>query len=318
MLAEELEATLRAFQESRVLLTAIELDVFAAVEGGATADDVAQRLGLEPRATEMLLNALAAMELLSKRDGRFSNQPVANELLSPNARQAMLHNAHRWHTWSTLTDRVRGTAPAEVHRTLDSGRHESLLEMLNRRAGKRAPRLLNAIGAEGVHRLLDIGGGSAAYSVAFAEANADLRADVFDLPEVIPITKRYIAAAGFEGRVRAVPGDLLTDELGSGYDLILLFSLAHLLSEEQNRGLFERCHRALAPGGRVAIHDHILAADKTSPHAGALFALNMLVATPGGATYSFDEYAAWLRDAGFREVERKEIEGPTDVVIGRR
>jgi SAM-dependent methyltransferase len=136
---------------------------------------------------------------------------------------------------------------------------------------------------------------------------------------VLPITEEYIARAGMQGRILTQPGDLLTSEFGSGYDLVLLFSVTHLLGEQENRSLLARCCRALRPGGRVAIHDHILDEDKTKPRAGAIFALNMLVATRNGGTYSFTEYSLWLRDAGFSAVERRELEGaPTGIVIGVR
>jgi SAM-dependent methyltransferase len=319
---EELESKLRAYEESRVLLTAIELNVFTSVEGGATAKEAAGRLNTEPRATEILLNALVSLGMLHKREGRFGNEPLAARFLvdgSPeNSRAGMMHTAHRWHTWSKLTSRVRGDAMAEEYRKLDSERHEALLARLHRRAAKRAPRLVAAIGTHGVRRLLDVGGGSAAYSITFAKASPEIEAEAFDLPEVIPITERYIAAAGLTERVRARAGDLLEDEFGSGYDLILLFSVAHLLGESENRSLLERCHRALAPGGRVAIHDHILDSDKTGPRTGAIFALNMLLVTPRGGTYSYEEYDRWLRDAGFSAVERIEIGEPTGIVIGSR
>ena len=322
MVLDDFELALRAFQESRILLTAIELNVFTAVEGGATAEEAARRLGTSPRATGMLLNALVALELLRKRGDVFENGPLAARFLadgSPeNARPAMLHLAYRWHTWSTLTDRVRGIRPPEEFRSLDPSRYEALLAMLDRGARERAPGLVAAIGTQGVRRLLDIGGGSAAYSIAFASAGPDIEAEVLDLPEVVAITKRYIVKSGLADRVRARAGDLLSDEFGSGYDLILMFSVAHLLGEQENRSVLERCRRALAPGGRVAIRDHILDASKTAPRAGAIFALNMLVATHNGGAYSYDEYASWLRDAGFGDVERREIKGPTSVIIAMR
>lgn len=322
MTAEELELTARAFQESRVVLTAIELNVFTAVGDGATAGGVAGKLATDPRATEILLNALVAIGLLHKRDGVFGNEPLAEKMLSDdspeNARAGMLHMVHLWELWSTLTDRVRGiTAPKEF-RARGTSHHEALLASLNRRATERAPRLAAAIGTDGVRRLLDVGGGSAAYSIAFARESEAIAADVFDLPDVVPITERYIERAGLSGRIHTKAGDMLADDFGEGYDLVLLFSVTHMLGVDQNRDLIRRCYKALAPGGRLAIHDFVLEADKTAPRGGALFAINMLVATRNGSSYSEEEYSSWLREAGFASVERKSIEGPTSVVIGKR
>ena len=113
-LPEDLMQRLRAFQESRILLSAIELDLFTAVSPPAPAGEVAARLGSEPRATEMLLNALVALGMLTKRDGVFHNTPVAARYFvqgSPDcARPAMMHIVHLWDTWSNLTKRVRPDA----------------------------------------------------------------------------------------------------------------------------------------------------------------------------------------------------------------
>jgi SAM-dependent methyltransferase len=103
---------------------------------------------------------------------------------------------------------------------------------------------------------------------------------------VLPPAEENIAAAGLSGRVRLRVGDLRHDEFGEGYDLILLSAVCHMLDHAENQDLLARVGRALAPGGRAVIQDHIMQAEKTAPRAGALFAINMLVGTPGGSTYS--------------------------------
>jgi ubiquinone/menaquinone biosynthesis C-methylase UbiE len=165
--------------------------------------------------------------------------------------------------------------------------------------------------------MLDVGGGSGAYAIAFAQANPQLRAEVFDQPAVLAIAQRHIREAGLEDRISTRVGDLRTDEFGGGYDLVLLSAICHMLSEEENRNLLARVYRALAPGGRVAIQDFLLRADKTGPRAAALFSLNMLVNTRGGASYSEDEYTRWLREAGFGEVRRIPLPGPAGVLVGQ-
>jgi cyclopropane fatty-acyl-phospholipid synthase-like methyltransferase len=166
--------------------------------------------------------------------------------------------------------------------------------------------------------MLDVGGGSGAYAIAFAKANPQLRVEVFDQPAVLAIARRHIREAGLEERISMRAGDLRTDEFGGGYDLVLISAICHMLGAEENRNLLERANRALVEGGRVAIQDFLLRADKTGPRAGALFSLNMLVNTQGGASYSEDEYTAWLREAGFGEVRRVSLAGPTGVLVGRR
>lgn len=111
-------------------------------------------------------------------------------------------------------------------------------------------------------------------------------------------------------------GDLTKDEFGSDYDLILLSAICHMLSPKQNQDLFRRCYRALAAGGRIVIRDFILDPDKTAPRSAAVFAINMLVATRGGSTYTEGEYRRWLTGAGFQQVTRTEPSG--DLIMALR
>ncbi len=317
---DELMNIMRNFQESRVLLAAVELDLFTAVGEGGSADEVAARLKTHPRATEMLLNALVAVGALTKSGGVFRNTPETARYLvagSPeNQRPALMHTVHVWKAWTTLTDCVRaGTAvlPPGVE-ARDKQWTQAFIAAMHRNAMSAAPALVEAVGAAGVRRLLDIGGGSGAYSIAFAQANPELRAEVLDLAAVVPIAQKHIAEAGLGERVTTRVGDLLTDEFGENYDLILLSAICHMLSPEENQDLLRRCRRALAPGGRIVIRDFVLDPDKTSPKAAALFALNMLVNTRAGSTYNEAEYRAWLDAAGFDGVARLR----PDLILARR
>jgi (2Fe-2S) ferredoxin/precorrin-6B methylase 2 len=321
-LPDELAQTLRAFQESRVMLTAIELDLFTAVGQGANAREVAGKLATDPRATEMLMNALVAMGMLTKQAGRFHNTPLAARYFvkdSPDdARPAMMHTVHLWQRWSTLTDCIRaGTAVAR-----EDVRGEewtwAFIAAMHRGAIERAPQVVQAVGTESVERLLDVGGGSGAYSIAFARASQKIRAEVLDLETVIPIAQSHIEKAGLAGRVKTRAGDLRAGKLGEGFDLVFVSAICHMLSPAENRDLLQRCHAALAASGRIVIQDFILEADKTAPKWAALFALNMLVGTRAGSSYSEEEYAAWLGEAGFQNVRRIRLPGPSGLMLGTR
>ena len=315
---------LRAYQDSRILLTAIELDLFNAVGADAPAEEIAERLDTDPRATEMLLNALVAVEMLKKRDGLFTSTPMAAQYLtagSPdNERDAWMHSVNQWARWSRLTSCIRtGKAPVlpEIGARGESW-IRAFIAAMHRNAAGRAPQLVETVGASTVTRMLDIGGGSGAYSIAFALANPDLHAEVFDLPEVLPIAQGHIDDAGLTGRVVTRAGDLRRDDFGDGYDLILLSAICHMFGEDGNRDMLRRAYRALAPAGRVAIQDFVLEEDKTAPRMGAVFALNMLVSTHGGNSYSHEEYTGWLKEAGFRDVRRHWPGEPTGLIVGVR
>jgi uroporphyrinogen-III synthase/predicted O-methyltransferase YrrM len=317
---DKLIERIRAFQESRVLLTAIELDVFAVTSEGVTAAAVAQKLGADPRSTEMLLNALVALGVLDKRDGVFRNTPEAARQLCGESRLALMHTVHLWPRWSTLTECVRaGTA---VARQPTEARGEdwttAFIAAMHRNATERAPLVVQAVDAGALRRMLDLGGGSGAYSIAFARANPELRAEILDLAAVVPIARGHIERAGLVGRVTARAGDLGAASYGEGFDLVFISAICHMLGPEGNRAMLRKSFQALAPGGRVVIQDFILEPDKTAPLQAALFSLNMLVGTEKGSSYSADEYADWLRDTRFIEIRRVRLPGPTGLMIASK
>jgi (2Fe-2S) ferredoxin/precorrin-6B methylase 2 len=321
---DDVTSKIRSFQESRVILTAIELDLFTAVGTGASAAEAAGRIGTDARATEMLLNALCAMRLVRKKDGVFHNTPVSNRYFvagSPDyARDSLMHSVNLWTRWSTLTECTRAGTSVGRNEISDRGTEWTrfFIAAMSRNARERAPWVVRAIGAEGKKRMLDVGGGSAAYTIAFCRANASLEAEVFDLPSVVGLAQQYIENAGLTARIKTRAGDLLNDSLGSGFDFVLVSQICHSLSESENLELVKKCHAALEPGGLLAIQEFILESDKTAPKWAALFALNMLVGTCAGNTYSEDEYVAWLKEAGFQGVRRIHLPGPSGLVMGTR
>ena len=307
----DLMQAMRGFQESRVLLTAIELDLLPACAAGATAEAVAGAVGCDPRATGMLLNALAALGVLAKDGDRYRCTEAGAAL--GRERAGLMHMVHLWDTWSSLTGCVRSGTTARTGPS--GGQVEHFIAAMHSRARTVAGDALRVVGADGVRRMLDVGGGPATFAIAFAQANPGLRAEVMDLGPVLPIAQGHIRDAGLAGRVTVREGDLRSDAFGAGYDLVLVSAICHMLSEDENRDLLARCARALAPGGRIAIREFILDPDRTGPPTAALFALNMLVGTPRGNSYTEAEYRSWLEQAGCTETLRPEPAG--DWIIGR-
>jgi (2Fe-2S) ferredoxin/2-polyprenyl-3-methyl-5-hydroxy-6-metoxy-1,4-benzoquinol methylase/DNA-binding CsgD family transcriptional regulator len=323
VLPDDLNARIRAFQESRAILTALELDIFTAVGEHASPAEVAGRLDTDPRATEMLLNALTAMGLLLKQGHRFRNTPVAARYFStasPDcARTALLHTANLWKSWSTLTECVRAGTAVGIAAAAGPGDVwvQTFIAAMHRNASERAAAVVRAVGAvEG--RMLDIGGGSGAYSIAFAQANPQLEVDMMDQSQVAPIAQAHIREAGLEGRVHVRCGDLRSSSFGEGYGLAFVSAICHMLSPEENRDFLRRCFPALAPHGRIVIQDFILEPEKTAPKSAALFALNMLTGTRGGSTYSEPEYRAWLEAASFRHIQHLTMPGPASLMVADR
>jgi predicted O-methyltransferase YrrM len=306
---------------SRCILSALELDIFTAVGNGAEISQIARKINANARATGMLLNALVSLGLLTKRGDAYQNTPESARFFvqgsKDNHRNGLLHIANIWHRWSTMTDAVRGGTRVASDREDTSEWTRNFIDAMDHIAKDRAPLVVKALGTTGVRRVLDLGGGSGAYSIAFAEASPDVQCEILDVPEVLPIATEYVGKAGLLSQVSIRPGNMLQGEFGSGYDIIMLNAICHMFSEEQNQDIFRRARQALAPNGRLAMQDFILNPDKAGPPFAALFSLNMLVATEAGASYNESEYTQWMKAAGFREVSRINLPGPADLIVGQ-
>ena len=320
MLPDRLEQMIRGYMPSRCILTALELDIFTAVGDGANAEQIGARLHANVRAVGMLLNALVALKLLSKSGDDYKNTPESARFFvegsKDNQRNGLVHTADIWHRWSTLTDAVRKGTRVPIGRDDTPEWTRNFIAGMQRNARDRAPLVVKALGAACVRRVLDLGGGSGAYSIAFAKAGPEVQCEVLDLPEVVSLTAEYVGQAGVSARVSVRAGDMVRDDFGSGYDVIMLNAICHMFSEEQNRDIFRRAHQALALNGRLVVQDFILNPEKTAPQHAALFSLNMLVATDGGASYSELEYTRWMNAAGFSEVCRIHLPGPSGLIVG--
>jgi predicted O-methyltransferase YrrM len=298
----------RNFMESRILLTGAELNLFTLLASSPlTAQEVAARIGTNLRALIIVLDALAAMELLVKKEGRYSCPPEISSLLSEKSPESILpmvqHMAHVWQRWSKLTQKVKGREePDKSAESQEANQISAFIGAMHAIAARLAPGIVAAVNAETARNLLDVGGASGTYTMAFLRAAPKMRATLFDKPEVIPIARKRLAEAGFLDRVILMGGDFYLDEFPSGHDLVFVSAIIHQNTPEQNLSLYQKGFRALLPGGRIVIRDHIMEPDRTQPRDGAIFAVNMLVGTFGGNTYTYEEIYAGLEQAGFTRI----------------
>ena len=299
----------RGYRGACVLFAAADLDIFSILdEVPATAQALATKLGADARATTILLDALSAMGLLVKEDGKYSLGPGVAELLTEGGAGNVLgmvrHRANCLRWWVQLGQVVKSGKPAERQPSLRGAGADqaAFIGAMHNFSEPVAAQVVGELGPLNFRHLLDIGGASGTWTIAFLRAVGEARATIFDLPEVIPLAKRHIAEAGLGERVTFVGGDFYTDDLPGGADFAWLGAIAHQNSREQNRQLFAKIYAALDNDGVVVLRDVVMNPSRTKPEAGAMFAINMLVATEGGGTYTFDEFKSDLVDAGFGEV----------------
>jgi precorrin-6B methylase 2 len=201
----------------------------------------------------------------------------------------------------------------------EAGEQETFIGAMHNVSAPVAGQVIQAVQPLRFNHLLDIGGASGTWTIAFLRACPAARATLFDLPHVLPMAQRRLAAAGLSERVELAPGDFYTDALPPGADLAWVSAIVHQNSRQQNRALFAKVFAALAPGGRIALRDILMDESRTRPAAGALFAVNMLVATADGGTFTFAELREDLAAAGFvRHTLARQDEAMNSVVLAAK
>jgi len=307
----------RNFMESRILLTAAQLDLFSLLaKSSLTAPEIANRLGGELRAVTILLDALAAMELLKKHNGAYICEPSAAEWLTAEAQRNVLpmiqHAGNLWTRWSNLTTLVAGSRIDE--KASEQWLH-SFIGAMHAIGAPQADRIVAKINPGEARRLLDIGGASGTYTTAFLRTSPELKATLFDRPEVVKMAKERLREVGMLDRTTFVAGDFYADALPAGHDLAFVSAIIHQNSPEQNEAFFRRVFQSLLPGGRLVIRDHVLEPDRTAPRPAAIFAVNMLTGTSGGNCYTFEEIRECLTRANFERVRLLEPDARMDGLV---
>jgi SAM-dependent methyltransferase len=319
---EEIRALANSFQQSRILLSAFELDLFTVIDKHMlTSSEVAKQINTDERATDRLMNALVALGFLRKVKSKFYNEEHSSQYLvkgKPEFMGGLFHSIGLWDTWSCLTDAVQ--AGKSVNKNLHSNSRvdwlESFIGAMHYRGIKEAKLTSMLLDLTNVKRMLDVGGGSGIFSIEFIKKNPVLKSIVFDLPEVIPITQRYVEAENMSSNISFIGGNYLEDAFSADYDLIFLSAILHINSNNENKILIKKCYDALNPNGQIIIKDWIMSEDRVEPAGGAYFALNMLVGTDSGDTYTESEMKEWFNSAGISKIEKKATGFGSALLIG--
>jgi ubiquinone/menaquinone biosynthesis C-methylase UbiE len=314
-----------SFTPSRVLSSALQLGVFSHVAAGQqTAAEIAKAAEADERAMSMLLDALVGLQLLSKSKEGYALTPLSEKYLvrsSPTYVGTMMETERMWNTWGHLTEVVRTGKPVRAIEEKEVAEEffPMLVRSLHVMNSEPARRLASALGAGQTHRglrVVDIACGSAVWGIAIAEADKEAHVTAQDFPGVFEVTREFVKRHHVEDRFDYLPGDLKEVNFGEDrFDLAILGNIVHSEGEHSSRDLFKRLHRALRAGGRLAILEMVPNDERTGPPFALLFALNMLVNTEEGGTYTLSEYTAWLKDAGFARTETADIGTHSPAII---
>lgn len=296
-----------------IVEAAIRNKIFDTLDGGPkTAAEVATAGGATERGVRMLLDALTAMELIGKQGETYSLTPESSAFLVSKKRSfqggIFLHlSKHILPGWMKLTDIVRNGRPA-VSVNQQAGGAEffaGLVEEILPMSYPSAQALAAALKLEDAKEpvsVLDVAAGSGVWSIALAQRSPQVKVTAVDWPPVIAVTRKVTAKFGVSERYQFVESDLLKADFGSGHHIATLGHIIHSEGEARSRELLGKVFNALAPGGTVVIAETMPNDDRAGPLFALLFAVNMLVSSDQGNTYTLGEMTGWLKSAGFTDV----------------
>jgi SAM-dependent methyltransferase len=304
------------------LHAAVKLDVFSHLSAGnLTAVEISCLTGSDERGMAMLFNALSALELLEKTGDTYRATPFASEYLSRKSDKYLghiiMHHHHLMAGWSRLDEAVKSGGPVRAsssHGDDETDRESFLMGMFNM-ASLSAPLIVPHIDLSDRRRLLDLGGGPGTYAIHFCRHNPELKAVIYDLPTTRRFAEQTVERFNLSDRITFTPGDIITDDIGSGYDAAWISQLLHSEGPGGAAIMLKKAVQALVPGGLLLIQEFILDDNQASPPFPALFSLNMLIGTPAGQSYSQGELAGMMMEAGLMDVKRLALALPNGAGI---
>lgn len=325
--SDRIQDTLYAYTRSQILFTAIDLDIFSPISAGVNRFGLLQeRLNLDERGLRLLLNGLVGIGFLqASADGIYSLPPdVAHYLVKSSAGYigGMVHHC-KWlyENWSMLTDAVTSGQPVGGAQSLAQLEiyFSELVKGLYVSNYPTAQKLAQTLGIGDRYRnldILDVAGGSAVWSIAMLEQDSGSHATVLDFPSVTNVAESYVAQHGLANRFSYWPGDLEAMDMdGARFDMVVMAHICHILGPTATQKAFRNLRNVLKPGGRIAIVDFVPDDQRSKAGWPLIFGVNMLITTPEGDVFTAAEYTQWLREAGFKKVDLKEIDADVTAVI---
>jgi ubiquinone/menaquinone biosynthesis C-methylase UbiE len=319
-----------SFAPPLMLEAAIRHHVFDVLdEGPKTVEQVSAATGASVRGLRAVMNALVGLEFLAKdNEGRYRLTPESATFLVSN--KPGFYGGLFRHTseqllpkWLEMNEIVRTGKPATSVNQEGEGTEffEQFVEGIFPMSYAAAQTLANVLGVQQAKEpisVLDLAAGSGVWGIALAQKSPQVRVTAVDWPGVLRVTRRMAERYGVADRFRFVAGDLLSADFGDGHNIATLGHILHSEGERRSRALLKKAFEALAPGGTISIADFLVNEERTGPPQSLIFAVNMLVNTDEGDTYSFDEITGWLREVGFENARKVDAPGPSPLVLATK
>jgi SAM-dependent methyltransferase len=315
------------YRESKILLVANDLDLFTLLsQKSRSAEDLALQIHVEPRPLSILMNALVAMGFLSKENECFRNMGISERFLAQGSADYMGHfikQSHiRWNQYNKLAETLKpGYVSAMQFNSPEDERNftQSFIWGLDNVGHNTAAAVAQSLDLSCIRRMLDIGGGAATYSIAFAKQNPELTSVLIDLPLALEVARENIRLHELDDRIITMEGSYWELDYGTDYDLIWISNIIHGLGEAENEKLIAKAAQGLLPNGKLIVHDLLFMDDNyTFPYQAALFSVQMLAHSDNGRCYAAKEVQQWMIRAGLKKVHRIELESGFNMVVGSK
>jgi SAM-dependent methyltransferase len=319
-----------AYAPPLIIGAAVTNNVFDSLESGPkTVAQISRETAVSERGLRAIMNALVGLDLLTKnRWGEYSLTPESEAFLLSNKPGTLagffaMAGTHLVPDWLHLSEAVKTGVPPKAVNQEGTGPEffsvlvENIIPM-SYPAAAAFGRALKLEKARGPVRVLDVAAGSGIWGIALAQQSPHVRVTAQDWAEMIPTTKRITKKFGVADRFSYVEGDVLEADFGKAYDIATLGHILHTEGEERSRKLLSRVFDALRPGGTITIGEWLVKDDRTGPLNGLIFAVNMLVHSERGDTFSFNEIKSWLQAAGFKKVRKLQAPGPSPLILATK
>ncbi|QOC95065.1 methyltransferase domain-containing protein [Micromonospora craniellae] len=303
-----------------------------------TKPEIDLRLGLDERANDILLLGCTALGITKKSDGRYETAQVLTDMQEGGDLQRLKDTVafEQYIVYEGQLDfteslrrnrnvglrRVRGTGANLYHRLSENPELERVFYTYMRSWSELANReLTRELDLSGAKHLLDCGGGDAVNAIALAKANPHLQVTVMEIPATARITKRRIADEGLSGQIDVVAGDMFNDPFPSQCDVILFAHQMVIWTLEENTHLMRRAYQALPDGGQLVITNSMSNDEGDGPTVAALDSVYFAsLPSEGGMIYSWEQHENCMREAGFKNIRRKQFSGwtPHGMITGQR
>jgi hypothetical protein len=317
------------FWGSKALLSAVELGLFTELaKGPAYLGDLSRRLGLHDRSARDFLDALVALKMLDRQDGRYSNT-AETDLFLDRARPSYvgglleMANSRLYESWGFLTEALKtgrnqneAKESGDVFAALyaDPDRLRGFLAAMSGASLGAAQAIAAKFPWQDYKTFVDVGAAQGMVPVTIARAHNHLSGAGYDLPEVKPVFEEFVTQLGVSDRVKFLSGNFFTDPLPAA-DVLIMGHILHDWDLAQKRMLLEKAHAALPNGGALIVYEAIIDDERRQNVFGLLLSLNMLIETTGGFDFTGADCQAWMREAGFSQTRVEPLAGADSMVV---